>query len=202
MGSACSFCEGDRRKMQQELPSKPSRRGKQGTIESSSAEPSMTYSYSQSVDTDVESQLAIFNNATYKERTMALLSEHDGAFQRFARKYSAKLFSDAVWKKLDTKNKGYIERSRHFANVFAFAVMLYKTKQHQKMTNSKDKVKLDKPELLKDVKHISVWIVRKYGEPDPNSMDDEYVFKVTKTQFGERFSDWIQAYLQHNGELY
>mmetsp|Transcript_62869 Transcript_62869/g.99810 ORF Transcript_62869/g.99810 Transcript_62869/m.99810 type:complete len:81 (-) Transcript_62869:46-288(-) len=80
--------------------------------------------------------------------------------------------------------------------------MLYKTKQHQKMNKTKEKPKLNKKDLLQDVKHISVWIVREHGEKDTSSNDKHvYVFKITKKEFQENFEKWLNEYQQSDGAV-
>ena len=54
--------------------------------------------------------------------------------------------TDKIWAKLDSENNGYIETAKVLTDAIAFLSILYRVKQYQKQTQSKEKPEINNPD--------------------------------------------------------
>eukprot|EP01083_Nonionella_stella_P218294 782926_1 len=144
-------------------------------------------------------QLNILNNNEYKINSLKLCNLYNGAFLTFIKKYcSSQAMIDKLWEQLiDVRDIGYIEKANEIAQALAFMTMQYKQRMYQKKNKTKDKAKFSKTELLNETKHISVWIVRKYGKQRKRYSEDQpYFFVITKHKWQNNLYDWLNQYVK------
>ena len=145
-------------------------------------------------------QQEILDNDDLQNKCYDLLTEYNGAFILFTGKYLTDKVVDKIWQKLDNDSNGYIETSEDIANAIAFMAMMYKVRMYQKKNKTKEKPKFKKSELLDEVQHISMWIVKKYGKKD-DSIDKLFVYRVTKNEFKNGLKGWMDEYVKNDGDI-
>eukprot|EP01083_Nonionella_stella_P081373 224110_1 len=170
---------------------------------------SMSNSRASSLYTDeirnmIDVQQQTLDDMELKQLSIDFLRTQDangGTFITFVSKYLNAMIMSKMWTKLDDNDSGYIETAEDICAAIVFINMLFKVKQHQQKTNTNEKPKFEKSELLKDSEHVSTWIVRKYGKKDVNTIDKIYVHRVTKDEFQTNLPMWLNQYIACNGAI-
>ena len=148
---------------------------------------------------DIQSQ--ILNDMDLKQQAMQLVTERDGAFLKFVNKYLNAERINKMWNKIDIEQNGYIETAEDITDAILSIAMLYKTKMNQKYNQTGRQININRQEVMKATKHIAIWIVRRYGEKDINTIDKVYVFRITSDEFEKNLKKWLEEYLKWDGSL-
>lgn len=103
---------------------------------------------------------------------------------------------DKVWSKLDDDGDGYLETSTMVSDAISFLLLLHQVQLFKKQ-KKKGKPKTDnKRDLVKQVEHLSVWLVVKYGKKYGHKQEDVYEVKWTKETFLDNISEWLREYVE------
>eukprot|EP01083_Nonionella_stella_P079335 217617_1 len=101
-------------------------------------------------------------------------------------------------------------------SILTLTVIIYKVKLHQLQTGHSNKPKLNSSKIKQMVKHLAVYIIRRYGtkmtdKEDVCVQDDDgnkiegafygYTFTATKNIFAANISQWIENYTADDGTI-
>mmetsp|Transcript_44388 Transcript_44388/g.71102 ORF Transcript_44388/g.71102 Transcript_44388/m.71102 type:complete len:374 (+) Transcript_44388:34-1155(+) len=161
---------------------------------------------------DCNSQMSILEDAEKQQKSMALITsenETDEDLAKFLDTILRSKLAEKMWNKFDSDLKGVIETDK-IVQFLILPVILYKSTLHHRQTRARghsrsgsqsrksgqiSKPNLDKKAIKADVEHLAIWILRNYGEQQP---DNSYHFILTKEDYmSGKLAVYIEHYIQH-----
>lgn len=168
---------------------------------------------------NLNEQIQILNSDALRMRSFNLCSmktDTVGTLVQFLIKYLKSKVIEQMWKKLDKNGTGTTD-AQGLHELLSFTVILFKVKEHQVKTGTKDRPKLNNREIKEDITHLTAWITRTYGEPDNTGnktavhcvMDNgeqfngqyvKYTFEMSKKQSKNDLAQWVEMYVVKGGK--
>lgn len=172
----------------------------------------------------IEDQIEVLSSSTLRSESLYLvckpqyIPKSNNEYKNFSfLKFLETSLNDKVVEQLYSKIKSDTVDGKQLLALLTLAVLIYKVKLHRMKTGSTERPKMDSTEFRHSVKHLSAWIIRRYGQKSENEkkyvtikndlgevIDGEYsiyTFSENKDTFSEDFKEWVFDYIEQDGNI-
>jgi len=129
--------------------------------------------------------------------SVQLVTAYNGKFIKFVEKLLKSKLKDKIWSKCDSMGEGRIDGEK-FMYFWILPVTLFKVARHQKQTKTKGRPKLDDKAMRREVRHLAVWIIRRYGV---RQEDGSYSFILEREGFDKKIMKYLKEYAATKGAV-